>query len=140
VSQASFPISYSLSNCFLIMNHVVWTVIMWDALHNYAHKLQSKWWISVTFVVTVHILNSLIVSLILKMHRSIYLVYEYKGEWRLNYSRSSFSSFGLCLLRLYCGQKTGNISMVFQSCWHQHADSNELSFKYHLISSLYYLL
>jgi uncharacterized protein YhhL (DUF1145 family) len=62
------------------MNHVVWTVIMWDALHNYAHKLQSKWWISVTFVVTVHILNSLIVSLILKMHRSIYLVYEYKGE------------------------------------------------------------
>ncbi|KAI6182250.1 hypothetical protein M3Y97_00359900 [Aphelenchoides bicaudatus] len=60
VSQAAFPILYSLSNGFLILDHVIWTLILWDALHNYVHSLQSKWWISAVLIVVLHLLNNFV--------------------------------------------------------------------------------
>lgn len=78
-SQASFPILYSLSNSFLILDHVIWTLILWDALHNYVYSLQSKWWITATLIVVLHLLNSFIVS-----------DFEFKFHFQnFNFSRST---------------------------------------------------
>lgn len=35
---------------------------MWDALHNYFHSLEPKWWISASLVIALHLLNNFIVS------------------------------------------------------------------------------
>lgn len=68
VDQAQFPVVYSISNCLLVLDHVAWTLILWDACHNYVHKLQARWWISATVPVIAHLANNF-VSIYGKEHK-----------------------------------------------------------------------
>ncbi|KAI6229028.1 hypothetical protein M3Y99_01161600 [Aphelenchoides fujianensis] len=60
VDQASFPVVYSISNGLLVLDHVAWTIILWDALHNYVHGLQPRWWVGAAIPVATHLLNNFV--------------------------------------------------------------------------------
>ncbi|KAI6218129.1 hypothetical protein M3Y95_01187700 [Aphelenchoides besseyi] len=60
VDQASFPIFFSVSNCLLVLDHVAWTIILWDACHNYVYRLQSRWWMGAIVPIIAHLFNNLL--------------------------------------------------------------------------------
>lgn len=93
VDQASFPVAYSISNCLLILDHVAWTLILWDAFHNYVHKLQPRWWLSAMVPVIAHLFNNFVVSRLLASARlsCYFAVAQRQGTQSAHTCRSSSS-------------------------------------------------
>ncbi|CAD5208339.1 unnamed protein product [Bursaphelenchus xylophilus] len=58
--DAGFPLSYSLSNSILVLDHIAWNIVLWDACHNRANRLSRNWMVGAACPVILHLINNAI--------------------------------------------------------------------------------
>lgn len=75
VTEAYFPIYYSISCSLLTISNVVWTIIVWDGLHRFFHKLDGRWYISILITLFFHQINTTL-SIWLRFHPIIILLFQ----------------------------------------------------------------
>jgi anterior pharynx defective protein 1 len=75
LTDARFPLYYSLSCSMLVLFHVCWTVSMWDAAHKYFHHCFRLWFPGFVVAIASHIIDVLL-SLPMRNHPALSLTLQ----------------------------------------------------------------